>query len=77
MTCIASTPLPLVPGTGAGLRCPGRRVRSLPRAASAESRESRPERQQRRTGGPVDLMEYQAKELFAKHGVATTLGVVV
>ena len=24
-----------------------------------------------------DLMEYQAKELFAKHGVATTLGVVV
>ena len=22
-------------------------------------------------------MEYQAKELFAKHGVATTLGVVV
>jgi len=28
-------------------------------------------------GEPVDLMEYQAKELFAKHGVATTLGVVV
>jgi succinyl-CoA synthetase beta subunit len=25
----------------------------------------------------VDLMEYQAKELFAKHGVQTTLGVVV
>jgi succinyl-CoA synthetase beta subunit len=25
----------------------------------------------------VDLMEYQAKELFAKHDVATTLGVVV
>jgi len=25
----------------------------------------------------VDLMEFQAKELFAKHGVATTLGVVV
>jgi len=25
----------------------------------------------------VDLMEYQAKELFAKHGVATTLGKVV
>jgi len=25
----------------------------------------------------VDLMEYQAKELFAKHGVATTLGTVV
>jgi succinyl-CoA synthetase beta subunit len=25
----------------------------------------------------VDLMEYQAKELFAKHGVATTLGRVV
>jgi succinyl-CoA synthetase beta subunit len=25
----------------------------------------------------VDLMEYQAKELFAKHGVVTTLGVVV
>jgi succinyl-CoA synthetase beta subunit len=25
----------------------------------------------------VDLMEYQAKELFAKHGVKTTLGVVV
>ncbi|WP_026145932.1 ADP-forming succinate--CoA ligase subunit beta [Nocardioides sp. Iso805N] len=25
----------------------------------------------------MDLMEYQAKELFAKHGVATTLGVVV
>ena len=24
----------------------------------------------------MDLMEYQAKELFAKHGVATTLGVV-
>ncbi len=28
-------------------------------------------------GKTVDLMEYQAKELFAKHGVATTLGVVV
>ncbi len=28
-------------------------------------------------GRPVDLMEYQAKELFAKHGVATTLGIVV
>jgi len=28
-------------------------------------------------GEPVDLMEYQAKELFAKHGVATTLGEVV
>jgi succinyl-CoA synthetase beta subunit len=28
-------------------------------------------------GEPVDLMEYQAKELFAKHGVVTTLGVVV
>jgi len=28
-------------------------------------------------GEPVDLMEYQAKELFAKHGVATTVGVVV
>jgi succinyl-CoA synthetase beta subunit len=28
-------------------------------------------------GDPVDLMEYQAKELFAKHGVTTTLGVVV
>jgi succinyl-CoA synthetase beta subunit len=28
-------------------------------------------------GEPVDLMEYQAKELFAKHGVATTLGKVV
>jgi succinyl-CoA synthetase beta subunit len=25
----------------------------------------------------VDLMEYQAKELFAKHGVATTVGLVV
>ncbi|MBM9459689.1 ADP-forming succinate--CoA ligase subunit beta [Nocardioides sp. zg-536] len=25
----------------------------------------------------MDLMEYQAKELFAKHGVATTIGVVV
>ncbi|WP_028635655.1 MULTISPECIES: ADP-forming succinate--CoA ligase subunit beta [unclassified Nocardioides] len=25
----------------------------------------------------MDLMEYQAKELFAKHGVVTTLGVVV
>ncbi|WP_300680548.1 ADP-forming succinate--CoA ligase subunit beta [Nocardioides sp.] len=25
----------------------------------------------------MDLMEYQAKQLFAKHGVATTLGVVV
>jgi succinyl-CoA synthetase beta subunit len=25
----------------------------------------------------VDLMEYQAKELFAKHGVTTTLGTVV
>jgi len=25
----------------------------------------------------VDLMEYQAKQLFAKHGVTTTLGVVV
>src|SRR3546814_19869650 len=29
------------------------------------------------TGWMSDLMEYQAKELFAKHGVATTLGVVV
>jgi succinyl-CoA synthetase beta subunit len=28
-------------------------------------------------GKPVDLMEYQAKELFAKHGVKTTLGIVV
>jgi succinyl-CoA synthetase beta subunit len=28
-------------------------------------------------GEPVDLMEYQAKQLFAKHGVATTLGEVV
>jgi succinyl-CoA synthetase beta subunit len=27
--------------------------------------------------GPVDLMEYQAKELFAKHGVPVTLGTVV
>lgn len=26
---------------------------------------------------PVDLMEYQAKELFAKHGVPVTLGTVV
>ena len=25
----------------------------------------------------MDLMEYQAKELFAKHGVTTTLGTVV
>jgi succinyl-CoA synthetase beta subunit len=25
----------------------------------------------------VDLMEYQAKELFAKHGVPVTLGTVV
>ena len=25
---------------------------------------------------PVDLMEYQAKELFAKHGVRVTMGVV-
>ena len=24
----------------------------------------------------MDLMEYQAKELFAKHGVTTTLGTV-
>jgi succinyl-CoA synthetase beta subunit len=30
-----------------------------------------------KTGGSVDLMEYQAKELFAKHGVATTLGKTV
>jgi len=28
-------------------------------------------------GEPVDLMEFQAKQLFAKHGVATTLGKVV
>jgi succinyl-CoA synthetase beta subunit len=28
-------------------------------------------------GEPVDLMEYQAKELFAKHGVAVTPGIVV
>src|SRR4028118_1604318 len=27
-------------------------------------------------GSPVDLMEYQAKELFAKHDVPVTLGVV-
>ena len=32
--------------------------------------------QTKRTGHLVDLMEFQAKELFAKHGVATTLGVV-
>ena len=32
--------------------------------------------QTRRTGYVVDLMEFQAKELFAKHGVVTTLGVV-
>jgi succinyl-CoA synthetase beta subunit len=25
----------------------------------------------------MDLMEYQAKELFAKHGVPATLGTVV
>src|SRR5215217_8860704 len=31
----------------------------------------------RQMGEPVDLMEYQAKELFAKHGVTTTLGIVV
>jgi succinyl-CoA synthetase beta subunit len=31
----------------------------------------------RRTETIVDLMEYQAKELFAKHGVPVTLGVVV
>src|SRR6476620_3588759 len=30
----------------------------------------------RRTAPTVDLMEYQAKELFAKHDVAVTLGVV-
>src|SRR5689334_1739712 len=34
-------------------------------------------RHRSRMGKTVDLMEYQAKELFAKHGVATTLGVVV
>jgi len=28
-------------------------------------------------GEPVDLMEYQAKELFAKHGVPVTTGIVV
>jgi succinyl-CoA synthetase beta subunit len=28
-------------------------------------------------GEPVDLMEYQAKELFAKHGVPVTPGIVV
>src|SRR4028118_1956095 len=27
-------------------------------------------------GSPVDLMEYQAKQLFAKHDVPVTLGVV-
>jgi succinyl-CoA synthetase beta subunit len=32
---------------------------------------------ERRTGSIVDLMEYQAKQLFAKHGVVTTLGEVV
>src|SRR5512145_20933 len=31
----------------------------------------------RRTGLTVDLMEYQAKELFAKHDVPVTLGAVV
>ena len=32
--------------------------------------------QTKRTGHLVDLMEFQAKELFAKHGVATTIGVI-
>jgi succinyl-CoA synthetase beta subunit len=32
--------------------------------------------QTKRTGYVVDLMEFQAKELFAKHGVVTTLGVI-
>ena len=31
----------------------------------------------RRTVETVDLMEYQAKELFAKHGVPVTVGTVV
>src|SRR6478752_4821353 len=38
--------------------------------------ETHPTRPSTRTS-PVDLMEYQAKELFAKHGVTTTLGTVV
>jgi succinyl-CoA synthetase beta subunit len=32
--------------------------------------------ERQKDGMPVDLMEYQAKELFAKHAVPVTLGVV-
>src|SRR5690606_29849673 len=52
-------------------------VRRLERASLNAVRGSPRAREPRELGGFVDLMEYQAKELFAKHGVATTLGEVV
>ncbi len=45
---------------------------------SPDLRPDRPAQQQlRRTASIVDLMEYQAKELFAKHGVPVSMGTVV
>ena len=74
------------PGATAGLdlgvripTCPASRRTGLvsgrqPRASAPERRGTDSTRQRAET---VDLMEYQAKELFAKHGVTTTLGKVV
>jgi len=48
------------------------------RVVSPDLRPDRPAQQQlKRTASIVDLMEYQAKELFAKHGVPVSMGTVV
>ncbi len=52
-------------------RMAGRRGTRL----GSDSEETRPRAGQDRCGR-VDLMEYQAKELFAKHDVPVTLGIV-
>src|SRR5690242_4324782 len=61
----------LVAGACSGLGC----VEDIPEPAGPFC--ARDSNQPIETGGSVDLMEYQAKELFAKHGVTTTLGTVV
>src|SRR4029078_7784557 len=48
-----------------------------PRAAPVQPRAARAPPRAGARVRDVDLMEYQAKELFAKHGVTTTLGIVV
>ena len=51
-------------------------VSSGPAVATRVPRETDARTVSRTGADSVDLMEYQAKELFAKHGVVTTLGVV-